>query len=72
MIFPLDLGSIALLVAVTAIILLVTSEVVSLHQLKVTIFLNKKRLRNMAIVFSVIFLIIMAIQIAEIISAAPG
>ena len=64
--FPLGFWDISLLTAITAIILLITSEMLSPHYGKVNIPINKKRLKNAAIVFSAIFLAAVAIRIAEI------
>jgi hypothetical protein len=63
MIFPLNLWDISLLLAVTAIILLVTSELLSPHYGKVNILLNKKRLKNTAITMSILFLAMVVIRI---------
>ncbi len=68
MIFPLDSGGISLIAAISAIILLATSEVLSSYHGKATILINKKRLRNAAIAFSIFFLITVIIQIIQIIS----
>lgn len=65
MIFPLDLGDLSVLLAITAITLLVTSEVLSSYR---KICFNRKRLMRVAIVFSILFLIIIAIKIIDIIS----
>ena len=69
MIFPVDLGELSVLLAVTAIILLVTSELVSPYHRRINIFINRKRLRRAAIVFSVFFLVTVGIEIYGIISA---
>jgi hypothetical protein len=67
MIFPLGFWDISLLLAITAIILLITSELLSSYYGKVNILINKKRLRNTAIAVSVLFLITLAIRISSII-----
>jgi hypothetical protein len=64
---PIGFWDISLLLATTAIILLITSELLSSYYGKVNILINKKRLRNTAITFSTLFLITVAIRIAEII-----
>jgi hypothetical protein len=66
MILPLDFGDLSILLAVTAIILIVTSEVLSSYQRKVLI--NRRRLRKTAIVFSAFFLVTVFIRIILIIS----
>jgi hypothetical protein len=65
--FPLDFWNISLLLAATAIILLITSELLSPHYGKTNILINKKKLANTAITFSVLFIITVAIRITEII-----
>jgi hypothetical protein len=67
MTFPLDFWNISLLTAITAIILLITSELLSPYYGKINIQISKKRLRNTAIVFSIIFLITVAVRIISII-----
>ena len=67
MMFPIGFWDISLLLAITAIILLITSELLSPHYGKVNILINKKRLRNTAITVSTLFLITVAIRITEII-----
>lgn len=67
MTFPLSLLDISLLLAITAIILLITSELLSSSYGRVRILINKKKLRNTAITFSILFLITVAIKITEII-----
>jgi hypothetical protein len=67
MMFPLNLWDISLLLAITGIVLLITSELLSSYYGKVSILINKKRLRNTAITVSTLFLITVAIRIAGII-----
>jgi len=67
MMFPLNLWDISLLLATTAIILLITSELLATYYGKVNILINKKRLRNTAITVSILFLITVAIRVAGII-----
>jgi hypothetical protein len=66
MMFPLTLWDASLLLATLAIILLVTSELLPRYG-RVTILINKKRLRNAATAVSTLFLITVAIRIADII-----
>jgi hypothetical protein len=68
--FPLSFWDISLLLAVTAIILLITSELVSPYYGKTNLIINKKRLRNIALAFSIVFLITVAIRIFDIITSA--
>jgi hypothetical protein len=65
--FPLSLWDISLWLAITAIILLVTSELISPYYRKGNLIINKKRLRNVALTFSTLFLITVGIRIATII-----
>ena len=61
--FPLSLWDISLWLAVTAIILLITSELISPYYGQTNLFINKKRLRNVALTVSALFLITVAIRI---------
>lgn len=65
--FPLNLWDISLVLAVTAIILLITSELLSPYYGTANLNINKKRLKNAAITTSTMFLITVAIRIATII-----
>ena len=66
MMFALDFNDISLFFAVTAIVLLVASELLSPHYGKANVLINKKRLRNTAIVTSTLFLFTVAIRILSI------
>jgi hypothetical protein len=66
MIFPLDLGDLSILFAIAAITLLVTSEVLSSYR-KSKVLFNTQRLMRAAIVFSILFLITIAVKIIDII-----
>ena len=68
--FPLSFWDISLLLAVTAIILLITSELVSPYYGKTNLIIKKKRLRNIALAVSIVFLITVAIRIFDIITSA--
>jgi len=61
--FPLSFWDISLWLTITAIILLITSELLSPHYGKVNIRINKKRLQNAALAVSILFLITAAIRI---------
>jgi len=67
MYFPLSFWDVSLWLAVTAIILLITSELISPYYGKTNLLINKKRLRNVALTMSILFLITVAIRIYEII-----
>jgi hypothetical protein len=67
MIFPLDFWDISLLIAVTSTILLITSELLSHNLGRTNILINKKKLRNIAIAASAIFLGAVTLRIIAII-----
>lgn len=67
--FPLSFWDISLLLAVTSIILLVTSELLSPYYGKTSLKINKKRLKKTALTTSILFLITVAIRIVSIIIA---
>jgi hypothetical protein len=67
MTFPLGFWDVSLLTAITAIILLITSELLSPHYGKVNIQIDRRRLKNAAMTFSIIFLATVAIRIVSII-----
>ena len=64
---PLTFWDISLWFAAMSIVLLITSGVTSLHHGKPKIILNKRRLRNAAILMSALFLMTVGIRILEII-----
>ena len=67
LVFPLSLWDVSLVLAVTAIVLLVTSEILSPYYGASSLKINKKRLRNSAITTSIMFLVTVAIRIATMI-----
>jgi hypothetical protein len=67
--FPLSFWDISLWLAVTAIILLITSELISPYYGKTNLLINRKRLRNVALVMSTLFLITVALRIYGIITS---
>jgi len=56
----------SLLTAIVAIILLITSEMLSPYYGKINVLINKKRLKKAALTFSIIFLTTVAIRIISI------
>ena len=68
--FPLSFWDISLWLAVTAIILLITSEFISPYYGKTNLLINKKRLRNIALIMGILFLMTVAIRIYSIITSA--
>jgi hypothetical protein len=65
--FPMSFWDISLWLAITAIILLVTSELISPYYRKTNLLINKKRLRNAALTVSTLFLVTVAVRIVTII-----
>ena len=68
--FPLGFWDISLFLAITAIILLITSELTSPHYGKTNILINKKKLKNTAITISTLFLMTVAIRIINILATS--
>ena len=64
--FPLSFWDISLWLAVTAIILLITSELISPYYGRMNLLINKKRLKNVALSIGTLFLITVAIRIVGI------
>jgi hypothetical protein len=65
--FPLGFWDVSLWLAVMAVILLVTSELISPYYGKTSLIINKKKLRNVALSVSALFLITVAIRVISII-----
>jgi hypothetical protein len=69
MTFPLSATALtdelSLLFALTAVILLITSEIMSPYYGKINVKINRKRLRNAAILFSIMFLATVLMIILE-------
>ena len=70
MMFPLDLGDICVLVAVIAIILLVSSEMLSSYYGNVDILIDKKKLRNATVSVVITLIVTLAVRIVTILSIA--
>ena len=66
--FPLGFWDISLWLAVTSIILLITSELISPYYGRTNILINKKRLKNVSLIMGILFLITVAIRIYGIIT----
>jgi len=66
--FPLSFWDISLWLAVTAVILLATSELISPYYGKTNLLINKKRLRGAALLLGTLFMITVLIRIYEIIT----
>jgi hypothetical protein len=67
--FPLSFWDISLWLAVTAMILLITSEFVSPYYGKTNLLINKKRLKNVSLTVSTLFLATVVIRIISIITS---
>jgi len=66
LISPLSFWDLSLWIAVTAIILLVTSELLSPYYGRTSIVVNKKRLRMVALSLGILFMITVFIRVYEI------
>jgi len=66
-VFPLNLWDVSLVLAVTSIVLLITSEILSPYYGSANLKIEKKRLKNAAITTSILFLVTVAVRIATII-----
>jgi len=66
---PLSFSDLSLWTAVTAIILLVTSELLSPQYGRTSIVINKKRLRTVALSLGIFFMLTVFIRIYEILSS---
>jgi len=67
--FPLTFNDISLWLAITSIILLITSELISPHYGRTNLLINKKLLRNTALILGTLFLLTVAIRIMTIIAS---
>ena len=67
MLFPLTFWDISLWLAVTAIILLATSELISPQYGKTSLIIEKRRLRQAALLLGTLFMITVLIRIYELI-----
>lgn len=65
--FPLIFWDISLWLAITAIILLATSELISPHYGQLNILIDKKKLKNAALTVGILFLFTVALRIYGII-----
>ena len=65
--FPLTFWDISLWLAVTAIILLATSELISPHYGRTSLVIEKRQIRQAALVLGTLFLITVLIRVYEIV-----
>jgi len=66
---PLSFWDLSLWIAVTAIILLVTSELLSPYYGRTSIIVNKKRLRMVSLSLGILFMLTVIIRVYEILSS---
>ena len=66
---PLTFSDLSLLLVVGAIILLITTELASPHYGLTNLTINKKKLRNAALIIGLLFLVTVAIKIINIITS---
>jgi len=64
---PIDFWNVSLWLAVTAIILLITAQIVSAYEGPGSLLVDKKRLKSAALVIGILFLVTVAIRIYGII-----
>jgi hypothetical protein len=64
--FPLSFWDVSLLLTITVIVLLITSELLSPHYGRINIRISKRRLRRATLAFSLVFLTTVAIRILSI------
>jgi hypothetical protein len=67
--FPLRIWDISLLLAITAIILLITSEMLSQYYGKINVRISRRKLRNTSIVVSIFFLITVILRIVLLVAS---
>jgi phage-related holin len=67
MTFPLSLSDMNILLGVVALLLLVTSTLVSSYHGKVRILVSKKRLSGVAAVVAILFLVTVAVKMMDVI-----
>ena len=68
--FPMGFWDISLWLAVTAIILLATAELISPYYGRTNLVIEKKRLKQVALLLGVLFLITVAVRIYGIITSS--
>jgi len=68
--FPLTFWDTSLWLAITAIILLATAELISPYYGQTNLFIEKRRLRQVALLLGVLFMITVAIRIYGIITSS--
>jgi hypothetical protein len=67
MIFPLNFWDVSLLITITAIILLITSELLSPRYGEINIRINRRRLKIATLAFSLLFLGTVGLMVVDLI-----
>ena len=67
--FPLSFSDVSLWLAFAAIILLITSEMVSFYYGRINVQIDRKRLRNVALIVSILFLATIVVRITNMVLA---
>ena len=67
--FPLSFLDVSLWLAFAAIIMLITSEMVSFYYGRINVQIDRKRLRNAALIVSILFLATLVIRITGMVLA---
>ena len=67
--FPLNFSDVSLWLAFAALILLITSEMVSFYYGRINVQIDRKRLRNVALIVSILFLATIVIRITNMVLA---
>lgn len=65
MTFPIDYWDIIFLLAVTSLILLVTSELLSPYYGKLNLVINKNKIKNVATTLSILFVVTLVMRISS-------
>lgn len=66
--FPLGFDDFTLWLAITSIVLLITSELLSPYYGKIHVRVNKKKLRNVALATSLLFLVTVIIRVVALLT----
>ncbi len=69
--FPLTFWDLSLWLAITSIILLITSQILSTHHGEKAVIIDRKKLRTAALILTLLFLGAVLIRITEVIITLP-
>ncbi|MHA1711244.1 MAG: hypothetical protein ACTSUS_04165 [Candidatus Freyarchaeota archaeon] len=67
--FPLSFWDISLWLAITAIILLATAELISPYYGQTNVIIEKKRLRSIALILGILFMLTVLMRVYEMIAS---